>query len=167
VTIDLTRLSPGDAVAALRSYPRRFRTAFAPVEDDENLEELAHAEGPDGGSAIDAAADTVRTWSILADALSQIRVADTPIVPQAVVDPSERNWEAPISEGVAEVLAQLDRGANELADAAAALSGDQWTRSAEVASGGSVTALEVVKEAVRVGHEGLDQVERRLAAVRR
>jgi hypothetical protein len=82
VTIDLTRLSPGDAVAALRSYPRRFRTAFAPVED-ENLEELAHAEGPDGGSAIDAAADTVRTWSILADALSQIRMADTPIVPRS------------------------------------------------------------------------------------
>jgi hypothetical protein len=166
VTIDLTRLSPGDAVAALRSYPRRFRTAFAPVED-ESLEELAHAEGPDGGSAIDGAADTVRTWSILADALSQIRMADTPIVPQAVVDPGERNWEAPVSQSAAEVLAQLDRGANELADAAAALSGDQWTRSAEVASGGSVTALDVVKEAVRVGHEGLDQVERTLAAARR
>jgi hypothetical protein len=36
-----------------------------------------------------------------------------------------------------------------------------------VASGGSVTALDVVKEAVRVGHEGLDQVERTLAAARR
>jgi hypothetical protein len=167
VTIDLTRLSPGDAVAALRSYPRRFRTAFAPVEDDENLEELAHAEGPDGVSAIETTAGTVRTWSILADALSQIRIADTPIVAESVVDPSKRNWEAPVSQSVAEVLAQLDLGANELADAAAALSGDQWTRRAEVASGGSVSALDVVKDAVRVGHEGLDHVERTLAAVRR
>ncbi|HEY6531103.1 MAG TPA: hypothetical protein VIY72_02280 [Acidimicrobiales bacterium] len=166
MTIDLTRLSPGDAVTALRSYPRRFRSEFAPVDDDERLEETAHADGPDGTSAVDAATDTVRTWRVLSDALRQIRVADTPIVPQAVVDPAERNWEAPVSASVVEVLDQLEQGSIELADAAEALSGDQWLRTADVASGGTVTAFDVVKEAVKVGHEGLDRVQRTLAAVR-
>lgn len=166
MAIDLTRLSPGDAVAALRSYPRRFRSTFAPVDDDENFEELAHQDGPDGISAVTATADTVRTWRILGDALQQIRVADTPIVPRAVVDPAERSWETPVQETVNSVLDQLDEHAAELAEAAAAISGDQWNRSAEVSGGGTVTAFEVVKEAVRVGHDGLDVVERTLASVR-
>jgi len=166
VAIDLSRLSPGDAVTALRSYPRRFRVALAPVDDDENLEELAHRKGPDGVSAVEATAGTLRTWRILADALQQIRVSDTPIVPRAVVDPAERHWEAPVEETVASVLDQLELQATELAEAAAAFSGDQWTRSADVSGGGTVTALDVVKEAVRVGHDGLDVVERTLSSVR-
>lgn len=167
MSIDLTRLSPNDAATALRSYPRRFRSAFAPVDDDENLEETARAEGPDGVSAISAASDTVRTWQMLGEALRQIRVADTPIVARAVIDPAERDWETPGPDTVAEVLALLDEGAIALADAAGAMAGDQWTRSADVSEGGSVTAIDVVKEAVRVGHDGLEQVERTLAAVRR
>jgi len=167
VTIDLTRLSPGDGTTALRSYPRRFRSAFAPVDDDENLEATAHLDGPDGTSAVAAASDTARTWSILVDALRQIRVADTPIVPRAVVDPDERTWETPSTTSVAEVLEQLQTGADGLVELADSLSGDQWNRTADVSEGGTVSAFDVLKEAVRVGHEGLDRVERTLAAVRR
>jgi len=167
VAIDLSKLSPNDAVVALRSYPRRFRSALAPISDDEGIEELAQQAGPEGESAVEATADVVRTWTVLREALRQIQVADTPVVHAAVVDASQRHWESPVRETVAEVLAQLDDAAAELADAVAAVPGDGWLRTAQVAGGGTVSALDVVREAVRTGHEGLARVEAILAALRR
>ena len=43
---------------------------------------------------------------------------------------------------------------------------DGWTRTGTVAGGGSISAIEVVREAVRVGRAGLGDIERTLAAVR-
>ncbi len=167
MTIDLSKLSPNDAVVALRSYPRRYRGALAPIEDDESIEELAQQVGPEGRSAVELAADTVRTWSVLGEALRRIQVDDTPVVHGAVVDPAQRHWETPVHETVPSVLEQLDDGAVQLADAADLVSGEQWLRRADVAGGGSVTAFDVVREAVRVGHENLAAIERTLSALRR
>lgn len=168
MAIDTSSVSPNDAVTALRSYPRRFRSALQPITDDESIEELGQQVGPDGQSAVEITADVVRTWTVLREALRQIQVSDTPVVHAAVVDPSERQWESPVRETVAEVLDQLTDGANELADEVAAVPGDQWLRTATVAGGsGSVTALDVVREAVRTGHDGLSRVESTLAALRR
>ena len=58
--------------------------------------------GPDGQSAVEITADVVRTWTVLREALRQIQVSDTPVVHAAVVDPSERHWESPVRETVAE-----------------------------------------------------------------
>jgi hypothetical protein len=166
VTIDLSRMSPNDAVTALRSYPRRFRAVLAPIADDENIEEMAQQAGPDGQSAVELTADVVRTWTVLREALRQIQVADTPVVHAAVVDASQRHWEAPVDETVESVLTQLEDEANELADMVGSTASGEWTRSADVAGGGSVTALDVVREAVRVGHDDLDAAARALAAIR-
>jgi len=167
VTIDLTHMSPNDAVAALRSYPRRFRSVLAPIADDENIEEISQQAGPDGQSAVEITADAVRTWTVLREALRQIQVADTPVVHASVADASQRHWETPVSETVESVLAQLDDEAAALAEAVSSMESSEWSRTADVAGGGSVTALDVVREAVRVGHDDLDSVERTLAAVRR
>lgn len=167
MTIDTSSISPNDAVTALRSYPRRFRSALAPIADDESIEELGQQVGPDGESAVELTADAVRTWTVLREALRQIQVSDTPVVHAAVVDPLRRQWEAPVRETVASVLEQLDDEAAAIAETVAAVPGDQWTRTANVAGGGSVTALDVAREAVRVGHDQLAAVERTLAALRR
>jgi hypothetical protein len=167
VTIDVSSISPNDAVTALRSYPRRFRSALAPIDGDERTEELAQQAGPDGRSAVELTADVVRTWTVLREALRQIQVNDTPVVHGAVIDPAQRDWDAPVRETVATVLEQLDDQAAAFADAAAAVPADQWTRSATVAGGGSVTALDVVREAVKVGHDQLAAVDTTLAALRR
>lgn len=168
MAIDTSSVSPNDAVTALRSYPRRFRSALQPITDDESIEELGQQVGPSGQSAVEITADVVRTWTVLRGALRQIQVSDTPVVHAAVVDPAERLWESPVRETVAEVLDQLTDGATELADDVAAVPGDQWLRTATVAGGGgSVTALDVVREAVRAGHDGLSRVESTLAALRR
>ena len=167
MTIDLSKLSPNDAVTALRSYPRRFRSVLSPIDGDESIEELGQQVGPDGESAVDLTAHVVRTWTVLREALRQIQVNDTPVVHGAVIDPSQRDWEAPVRETVASVLEQLDDEAAALADAVAAVPGDQWNRTASVAGGGTVTSLEVVREAVQAGHDQLAAVEQTLAALRR
>src|SRR4029077_10234551 len=51
--LDLSQLSGPDAVVALRSYPRRFREALAPVPDDPDIDELVHRISPDGTATID------------------------------------------------------------------------------------------------------------------
>lgn len=167
MTFDTSSISPNDAVTALRSYPRRYRSALAPIADDESIEELGQRVGPDGESAVGLTAGAVRTWTVLREALRQIQVSDTPVVHAAVVDPRQRQWEAPVRESVASVLEQLDDEAAAFADAVAAVPGDQWTRTASVAGGGTVTALDVAREAVRVGHDQLGAIERTLAALRR
>ena len=167
VAIDLTRLSPGDAVTALRSYPRRYRSALALVDDDESLEELAHAEGPRRRRprsrprpARCGPGDPRRRPPADPGGGHPDRA------PRAVIDPAERSWEAPVTRDGGRRARPARPQASELAEAAAAFSGDQWNRSADVSGGGTVTAFDVVKETVRVGHDGLDVVERTLASVR-
>ena len=167
MSFDVSSISPNDAETALRSYPRRFRAALLPIEDDPAVEELAQQVGPDGQSALEHAADAVRSWTVLREAFRQIQVSDTPVVHAAVADASLRQWEAPFRDTVGGLLEQLDDEAVAFADAVAEVSGDQWERRASVAGGGTVTALDVAREAVVVGHDQLGAVERTLAALRR
>jgi hypothetical protein len=164
--LDVSRLAPSDAAVALRSFPRRYRAAIQPVKDDDDVEELAHRVGPDGRSAIQILSDVTRTLVVLADALRQITVNDTPVVHAAVVDPALRHWDAPPPERLDDALVIFDDEATSLADAVDRVPVDAWTRSGSVAGGGSVTALTVVRDAVRDGRQGLEEIVRTLAAVR-
>ena len=51
--LDVSNLSPGDAAAALRSFPRRFSAALALVDEDDDS--VLHRPGPDGMSAFEHA----------------------------------------------------------------------------------------------------------------
>jgi len=167
--LDLTKLSPADAQVALRSYPRRFRALFASM-DGEDIDEIAHRVGPEGASAIALTSDLTRTWTVLRDGLHRITTTDTPVLHAAVVDPTQRVWPAPPPEAVEEVLTLLTDEADAWAQAIDHVSTQSWPRTASIAdSSGSTTvsALDLVKEAVLVGHEALQQVDATLAAVRR
>lgn len=162
----LSRLTPSDAAAALRSYPRRFRELLVPLEADAEVEELAHRLGPDGRSAIGIVSDTTRTWVLLHEAVRRITIADAPVLHPAVADPTRREWEAPTPPTVADALALLADTATSFADDVDRTPLSAWGRTGRIAGGGTTTALELLKEAVRVGHDGLVATERTLAAVR-
>lgn len=164
--IDVSRLSPSDAAAALRSYPRRYGALLRPIRDDEDVEALAHRVGPEGRSGIEIVSDVTRTLVILREALHQINVSPTPVLHPAVVDPSRRQWEAPPPEDLDDALALLTDAAVEMADAIGRVSGDAWLRTGTVAGGESVTAIDVAREAVVVGRHGLDAIDRTLRALR-
>ena len=59
--LDVSRLSPSDAVAALRSYPRRFRSLLTSFDEDERPDDLVHRAGADGLSAVDHADHVARS----------------------------------------------------------------------------------------------------------
>lgn len=163
--IDLSHLAPSDAVAALRSYPRRYLDVLQPVNDDQTAE-LAHRIGPDGQSSIQILSDVTRTLVVLGEALHQISVNPTPVVHAAVVDPAERQWDTPPPEDLADALAFFADEAGGLSEAVGHVPAEAWTRTGTVAGGGSVSAIDVVREAVRVGRAGLSDIEQTLAAVR-
>lgn len=164
---DLSSLGPADAVVALRSFPRRYHDALRPIDDDEHVDELATRAGPDGRSALDLVVDTIRTWTVQREALRQIRLADVPTVHAAVVDATQRHWEAPVRDTLDDALAQIADEATALADEVDRTSGGSWTRTATATGGASITALDVVRDAVRVGRDNLVAAERVLDSLRR
>jgi hypothetical protein len=165
--VDLSRLAPADASAALRSYGRRYRQLLAPIADDDDVEELAHRVGPEGRSAIEITSDVTRTLVLLHEAERQITVHDTPVLHPAVLDRTQRRWDTTPPERLDDVLDLLADTTSSFADDVDRVSADAWNRAGTIAGGGAVTALDVVREAVQVGRDGLDAVTRTLAAVRR
>ncbi|MEX1216899.1 MAG: hypothetical protein WEA11_00095 [Acidimicrobiales bacterium] len=162
---DASALSPSDAAVAMATWPRRYRSAFAPFLDDD-LGEWAARMGPDGISALDLAVNSVRTWILLERALHDIRLNDSPTLHPAVAQASARHWDTTGSETLETVLDQIDDVAASFAEVIAATPATDWLRTASVAGGGTLTALDVVHEAVRVGADNLRAIDRTLAALR-
>jgi hypothetical protein len=166
--LDVSNLLPPDARAALQSYPRRFRQEVASFEGDDSIEELAARIGPEGESAIQIMSDVSRTWTVLAEALRQTLTSDDPVLHPAVLDPAQRSWERPPPDSLDDVLTLLDQAADALTGRMASVTDlDDWNRRAAVAGGGEVTALDLVRNATVVGHDGLAAVRAALTAARR
>jgi hypothetical protein len=163
--LDLSRLSGPDAVVALRSYPRRYRAAILPT-DDPDTEELAYQVGPDGHSAVDHVVTTTHTFVLLGEALRQTLMGDRPTVHAAVADASAREWPTPPGLTVADALDHLRDEAESLATSAAKIELNAWNHTAQVAGGGTVTAADIVKEAVRAGSEHLEAATADVTAAR-
>jgi hypothetical protein len=148
--LDVSRLAPEDAVAALRSYPRRFREVLTSVEPNElPAEALEHAD------------HVGRSVALLGEALRQVIVQDHPTLMPAVADDSARQWAFDGASSIDDVLAFLTMECNALADFVADVPTDAWTRTGTVAGSGQVmSALDIVREAVRTGADHLRAAER-------
>ena len=167
VAPDLTRLGPGDAEVALRSFVRRYAAELLAVPGDDRGDELAARLGPAGESALGVVSDVTRTWGVLGHELHRVLTLDDPLLHPAAADPRQRHWDTAPPDTVDEALTLLGHEVDALLDVMAGVtSADEWTRKGEVAGGGTLSALDLVKEAVRVGAEGLDRVRDVLAAVR-
>lgn len=168
MALDLSRLSSGDAVAALRSYPRRYRSVLQSLEGDDNIEALARQAGPDGDSAIDATVDTVRTFELLGQALAEVLRRDQPVLHAGVVDPAERVWPKAGDEPVETLLRELDDESRQLANTIAHTDAGEWSRTATIAgSDRTINAFDIVREVVRTGSDNLRRAEAAMTAARR
>ena len=165
---DLTRLTPEDARVALASFPRRYRAELSPVVGDDRAEELAARFGPEGVSALDAVSDVTRTWGLLSHELRRVQTLDDPTLHPAAMDPGARHWDAAAPDSIDDALELLSHEADQLTEAIRSYpTAAAWARPATVTGGTRVTALDLVREAVGVGAEGLRRVTDTLAAVRR
>ncbi len=168
---DTSRLSPADCVAALRSYPRRARQAVAAATNGDDVDALAEVAGPDGRSAVQHLDGAARSLEVLGEAVRSVLVQDGPTLVPAVLDESARVWVVEGSSGdVHAALDHLEAAAQSVAEVAAGDAGgaEGWDRTGTVAgSGEEVSALDVLREAVRTGAAGLRGADAALAAARR
>lgn len=168
------RLSPSDAVVAVRSFPRRFRSTLArPAADageqsgeQADPDELARRVGPDGRSAADhlIAADGV--LAVVERALEQVRSDDDPVLHPAVGELRSTWWEDEHTP-LPSLLDRLEQTAGRCADRIEAVDTDDWARQVRVAGAdAAVGPLDVVREAVDVVAGHLRSAERTIQAVR-
>jgi hypothetical protein len=166
--LDVSKLGPGDAVAALRSFPRRYRALLSTFDDDEKPDDLVHRAGPDGLSAVDHVEHVARSVAMLDRALHDVLQQNDVVLSPATFDDAAREWQ--VASGDPSLDAALDFLTVEceaLADAVERVPAEAWARRAKVAGDGrSVTALDIVREAVRTAAEHLRAAERTLATVR-
>lgn len=165
--MDLSKLSPSDAVVALRSLERRYRGLFAGLEDDESPDDLALRRAGDW-SAIDHVVAATRFIGAATGAVAAALTADSPTVAPADVDPATAPKPTAAAGPLHERLAELGVVANAAADRIAHVPSGDWTRPAVVGdgSGRTISALEIVRAAVDAGVTHLREAERVLAAVR-
>jgi hypothetical protein len=163
--MDLSQLSPSDAVVALRSLERRYRGLFSGLSEDESPDDLAHRRAGDWSAAAHVVAAT-RFIAGADRALAKVLVADSPSVPATDVDPAAAATPTAPAGPVDELLAELGSKANALAERVANVPSGDWTRPAAVDDGRTITALDIARAAVDAGVTHLREAERVLAAVR-
>ncbi len=141
--LDVSRLTASDCVAALRSYPRRFRAAIATIGDDEPV---------DTTEAAAIADQTASTIAAAADAMRRVLTVDAPVLSALAA-----TLRTPASTEAA--LDHLTLECDALADAIERVDVDDWARTATASDGRTITALDVGREAVKVGADGLHAAE--------
>jgi hypothetical protein len=169
-------LSGSDAAVALRSLARRFREQFRPGElaGDTVAADLARAPLDGGPSPLELVESACRAITALQGATEQVLTFDNPALDPNLLDRSTRD-RAPRNSGggaggsgraVADALDGLSRAAGTLADRAQHVSLKDWGRTGRVGDT-TVTAIELVQEAVASGRTYLDQLGPVLDRVRR
>lgn len=163
--LDVSHLSPDDAVVALRSFPRRYRAALE-VDPDDDVDELACRMGPAGTSALDAIVDATSSLVLLTEALRQVLRTDDPVLHPAAFDVDARQWSPPPGIDVATSIEMLEDELHDLVSLVERAGTFEWSRPATLVGGGSASAIDVVREAVRTAADDLRRVEGAMAAAR-
>lgn len=147
--LDTSATLPGDVVAALRSFARRYQaplTRFLPGEDAEAL--VTWRPGADQPSALELAADVDATLAEVDDEVSR-RAGGAP------------TGAGPEGEGRLAVAERLSARALALAERFEALEPKAWN-----AAEGGESVLDLGRRAVHAGHHGLLVVGQALRAAR-
>lgn len=164
---DAASVSPSDAIAALRSYPRRFRAIVTPTDDDSADDTWPDDAGP-AADPPDGAVEAIRNRRRSAgsteagQAADAIRAIGTDL--RAVLVTDDPTLASP--EGIAtavqsagDPLTTLDRltaACTEVATLAQSQPAKAWTRSGSRDSG-PVTAIELLRDATHCGAHHLHE----------
>ncbi len=112
------------------------------------------ARGPRGLSAAELIGDTTRSLALLERALEQTLVTDRPTLHPATMRRTERDFTLGATD-TDQQLGELDDVASRFADRVDAVRAEDWSRTAGLAGGGDVTALDLAREAVSTGADNL------------
>lgn len=158
-------MSPQDAVVAVRSFPRRYRSLLAtPGSTDRPDAVFRRRPEPSTWSALEYAAHVADRLDHLGPAVRRITRENHPSI--TVFDNEQRATEQAYNDlDRTEVLGWLDLACGELASVLEGVNADDWTRTGVVA-GVDRDALTMARDGVHEGSHHLRDVHRVLAAVR-
>lgn len=164
--LDYETIPPPDAKVAIRSYPRRFRSALAAAIDDESDAGLIRRR-PDATtwSALEYTVHVADLFEFFAMAIRRMHAETHPTIDRW--DPDQRaeaeryNDEDPVA-----ALNRLEDSAPELAEELDRISVDGWRRTATFPFG-ERDLLQMARNAVHEGSHHLRDVERVLDSARR
>ncbi len=156
--LDPSTVKPPDAIAAIRSYPRRYRRLLVRLDDEEGAGIVTRRPGPDQWSALEHAVHVADVLEVVGEAVERVQIHDDPSVD---VEPGP-----PRGAPVDDVLRRLDAASERLAAVADGIEGKDWQRSGRLRDGERATALTLVRHAVHIGAHHRRQVERVLSTVR-
>jgi hypothetical protein len=161
--LDPGSIKPPDAVAALRSFPRRWRAALSVVADDPSTDELVRRRAEESSwSVLEHAWYVAELLRRCGEQVAQVRSADRPNL--TADDP--RRWVDRGGYGDRGLDAALDRigdQANALAATLAGLAPDDWLRAGEL-DGTEITILALAQRTVAGAADHLRATERALRA---
>ncbi len=155
-------IRPEEAIAALRSFPSRWRTALAVHLDDADPEAvLTGRVTPNGWSALEHAGHVRDVLHALDIRLQRVLREDEPVLPAThVTPPSGAN-----EQGPAVVLAALTVGTDQFSQTIELVPTAAWSRRG-LRSGQLVQALDLIREAVHEGSHHLRLATQTLLQVR-
>ena len=165
--LDYDTISPSDAKVALRSFPRRFRTALAGALEDDADEGLVRRR-PDETtwSALEYTVHVADLYELFAPAFRRMYEQDAPTITEGW-DPDERvASEHYNDQDPAGALDRLDAAADALVRVLDRVDADGWSRTATF-PWGERDLLMMTRNAVHEGSHHLRDVERVLEAARR
>jgi DinB superfamily len=165
--VDLSKLSPSDAVVALRGLERRYRELFEPLPEGESPDDIAQRSGPDGWSVFDHIVAATQAIAAANRTLARVLIAEAPTVRPGEVDRAARPKPAVAAGSLDEAIAELGREAAAAADRIERVPAESWSRTAVVEDGPgrTVTALDIARTAVDAGVSHLRAAQDVLAAV--
>ena len=156
--LDPATINPPDAVAALRSFPRRWRSALALVADDPGAGDLVRRRAGDSPSALEHAWSAAELLESTGEHIGQARRDDHPALTggPAAEPPGE----------LEDALDAIARAAPALATTLEGLPPDAWKRGATL-DGREVSVLSLAQQAVADAANHLRAAERALRAAGR
>jgi hypothetical protein len=156
--LEYDSILPADAVAALRSYPRRYKEQFPPRDDDEKPDGVIRRRPePTVWSALEYAAHVADAVRELGDAVRVMTIQDHPTI--GFFDPDERAEQERYNERDRErVLSDLTAACEQAATNLADVDNKSWSRTATF-PWGDRDALTMARNAVHEGYHHLRDIE--------
>jgi hypothetical protein len=164
--LDFDSIKPLDAIAAIRSFPRRYRAALTTFGRDEDPDALVRRRPePDSWSALEHAAYAADMIDRYAPAVRRMLVEDNPTLP--FFDPGSRVEEEGWNERpVRDVVSSVETACADMASTLDTVGADDWTRKGRF-DWGERDVLAAAREAVHQGSHQLRDIEQVLRRVRR
>jgi hypothetical protein len=170
--LDYDTIRPLDAIAAVRSFPRRYRAALTTFGRDEDANSiLRRRPAPDVWSALEYAAHVADVIDDIAPAIRRIAIEERPSFPPSW-DPDQRAVSGAYGERppynerpLPQVVSDLETACADMAATLETVEADDWTRVGRF-DYGERDILALTRNAVHEGSHHLRDIERVLNQVR-